>query len=261
MQNKLKINNTLVGTTKYSMVKLDNQKGLFFFTMKTAILQSNYIPWKGYFDLINSVDVFVIYDNVQYTKNDWRNRNKIVSNGKASWLTIPVQKESLAQSIRETKIADTNWSKKHWRTIQQSYSKTPYFNKFSEQIENIYQGFSDEIFLSKINTKLIIGICEILGIQTKIIQDEIFTLPEDRLDKLVEICVKTDADTYVSGPAAKIYLDVKKFNDAGIQVEWIQYDEYPKYEQRSDNFDHFVSILDLLFCYGDDFNRYLEKSR
>ena len=227
--------------------------------MKTAILQSNYIPWKGYFDLINSVDVFVIYDSVQYTKNDWRNRNKIVSNKKPSWLTIPVRQESLEQSIRETKIANTNWSKKHWRTIQQSYAKTPYFDKYSQKLESLYQNFEHEPFLSNINTALIICLCEILGIQTKIVQDDVFDLPDDRIDKLIEICLQTGASTYTSGPAAQNYLDVERFRNAGIEVEWINYDDYPIYEQRSDEFDHYVSILDLLFCYGARFEQYLEK--
>ena len=229
--------------------------------MKIAILQSNYISWKGYFYLINSVDVFVIYDNVQYTKNDWRNRNKIISNKKPSWLTIPVRQESMHQSIRETKIAKAGWSKKHWRTIQQSYSKSPHFDKYSSKLEGVYHSLENEFFLSNINTKLIICLCEILGIRTRIIQDDAFNLPTDRIDKLIEICRQTAASTYVSGPAARDYLDVQKFNNAGIKVEWIQYEGYLQYEQRSDHFDHYVSILDLLFCYGANFTRYIENRR
>lgn len=88
---------------------------------KNAILQSNYIPWKGYFDLIQMVDEFVLYDNVQYTKNDWRNRNKIKTPNGTQWLSIPVRGESLTQLIQDTKVVNNNWRKKHWKTLLQNF--------------------------------------------------------------------------------------------------------------------------------------------
>ena len=99
---------------------------------KIAILQSNYIPWRGYFDIMNSVDEFIFYDEVQYTKNDWRNRNKILTNHGSKWLTLPVRLKTLSQLIKDTKIEDKLWSKKHWDTIKQNYSKAKYFNKYKE---------------------------------------------------------------------------------------------------------------------------------
>ena len=134
---------------------------------KIAILQSNYIPWKGYFDLINMVDEFIFYDEVQYTKNDWRNRNKIKTPQGIQWLTIPVRQENLEQKIKDTKISDKKWNIKHWRTISQNYSKAKYFKDYKDIFEELYLT-CDEEYLSEINYKFITTINEILGIKTKL---------------------------------------------------------------------------------------------
>ena len=225
--------------------------------MKTAILQSNYIPWKGYFHLIKSVDTFVLYDSVQFTKNDWRNRNKIVIGGSPAWLTIPVRHHNLTQTISETTVANKFWAKKHWKSIQQAYSKAPFFKDFRLQFEDCYRKCGEIERLSKINFLFIERICDILKIDTKIITDDHFQLPEDRIERLLEICSVTGATTYVSGPAAKSYIDEAKFLEHGINIQWIDYCGYLPYKQLSSEFDHFVSILDLLFCYGPDFENYL----
>lgn len=225
--------------------------------MKTAILQSNYIPWKGYFHLIQSVDTFVVYDSVQFTKNDWRNRNRLILNGTANWITIPVRHQNLNQTIRDTKVANPKWASKHWKTIQQAYSKAPYFNDFSDKIAESYVQLSSETKLTEINLTLIRLICEILNIKTEIITDDQFDLPDDRLERLITICKKTNASTYLSGPAAKSYVDTRKFNESGISLEWMNYDKYRPYKQLSTDFDHNVSILDLLFCNGPEFQTYI----
>jgi len=225
--------------------------------MKTAILQSNYIPWKGYFDLIQSVDTFVIYDGVQFTKNDWRNRNKLVINGKAKWITIPVRHQNLTQTIKETTVANPKWASKHWKTIEQAYSKAPYFINFGERLKETYTQLTVETHLSKINLTLIILICDLLDIRTRIITDDQFDLPEDRIDKLITICEKLGTSTYVSGPAARSYIDEARFRENGINIEWMNYSHYPHYSQISTDFDHFVSVLDLLFCYGPNFQSYI----
>lgn len=229
--------------------------------MKTAILQSNYIPWKGYFDLIQSVDTFVIYDGVQFTKNDWRNRNKLVINGKAKWITIPVRHQNLAQTIKETTVANPKWASKHWKTIEQAYSKAPYFTKFGERLKETYTQLSVETHLSKINLTLIILICDLLDIRTRIITDDQFDLPEDRIDKLITICEKLGTSTYVSGPAARSYIDEERFRENGINIEWMDYSHYSHYSQISTDFDHFVSVLDLLFCYGPNFQSYIRGEK
>ena len=133
---------------------------------KIAILQSNYIPWKGYFDLINMVDEFILFDTVQYTKSDWRNRNKIKTSQGLNWITIPVF-HSISQTIKDIKTTNNQWRKKHWKTITQSYSKSEYFKEYKDIFEDLYLNNNDE-YLSQINYKFILTICKILGITTSI---------------------------------------------------------------------------------------------
>src|SRR5262245_25391569 len=138
--------------------------------MKCAVLQSNYIPWKGYFDLIAQVDHFILYDSVQYTKGDWRNRNKIKTKDGIKWITIPVSVPSLDCKINEVKIANPNWGKVHWKTIQASYARSKYFNEYGELFADFYSNVQEE-YLFKVNAQLIKIICDLLGITTKISQD------------------------------------------------------------------------------------------
>src|SRR5262245_55628331 len=135
---------------------------------KVAIVQSNYIPWKGYFDLINSVDEFILFDDMQYTKRDWRNRNKIKSVKGSLWLTIPVEVTGkYFQKIKETVVSDQTWRQKHWRTIVHSYSKAVYFKIYQDVFEELYLG-SNERFLSEINHRFLQAVCQLLGVKTKI---------------------------------------------------------------------------------------------
>jgi hypothetical protein len=216
--------------------------------VKTAVIsQSNYIPWKGYFDLINSADIFVIYDVVQFTKNDWRNRNQIIINGSPRWLTIPVKHQSLTQRIEETLIASPHWAKKHWLTIEQNYRKTPGFEIYGEEIRTLYRTIETEPLLSKVNEAFIKTICKILGIKTKIIRASEYSLPEDRIGRIISLCKQLNCDTYLSGPAAKNYLSPQQLQNAGIELRWMDYNNYPRYHQRSQTYSHSVSVLDLLF--------------
>lgn len=226
---------------------------------KVAILQSNYIPWKGYFDLIRSVDVLVIYDEVQYTKNDWRNRNILKTPNGPIWLTIPVRQESLEQTIHETRTAKNNWNVKHWNAIKANYTKAPYFKQFEDQFNELYLGINTDR-LSEINLKFIVAIHEILGIQTEIIDSLSLNLCGNKNERLVDAVLKLNGTHYVSGPAAKNYLDNKLFEENNIQVDWMDYSGYPAYPQLFGTFTHEVSILDLLFNVGSNANRYLKAS-
>ncbi len=226
---------------------------------KVAILQSNYIPWKGYFDLIRSVDVMVIYDVVQYTKNDWRNRNIIKTSNGPMWLTIPVRQESLEQTIHATRTAKNNWNVKHWNAIKANYTKAPYFSLYEEQFKELYLGMDTDL-LSEINLKFIHAINAILGIQTKIIDSLALNLNGNKNERLVDAVHKLNGTHYVSGPAARAYLDIKLFEENNIQVEWMDYSGYPAYHQLFGAFTHEVSILDLLFNVGSNANRYLKVS-
>lgn len=226
---------------------------------KVAILQSNYIPWKGYFDLIAKADVFVIYDEVQYTKNDWRNRNIILTHNGPQWITIPVRIESLNQKINETKVFLENWNKKHMNTLIVNYNKAPYFNFYKEAIFDLYSNPSQ--YLSEINGKFIREICKILGIDTQIIDSKELDLKGDRNERLIEACKKLNASTYISGPAAKNYLDEKAFNNNNLNVDWMDYSGYLPYKQLHEPFVNGVSILDLIFNTGPDAPQYLKYTK
>lgn len=217
---------------------------------KCAILQSCYIPWKGFFDLVNTVDDFVVYDCVQYTKNDWRNRNKIKTDKGAEWLTIPVSVNNRLQTrIDQVAVANSNWRRSHWSSLAQAYSKTPYFAQYRDQFEECYLR-DDETNLSKINRRFMNAICTTLGIETNILDSTELELVEDRNMRLIHICKQLGANLYFSGPAAKSYLDEDLFRQHGISVSWFDYAGYPEYTQRFPPFRHDVTVLDLLFNLG-----------
>ena len=218
---------------------------------KIAILQSNYIPWKGYFDLIGSVDTFVFYDEMQYTKRDWRNRNKIKTRNGLEWLSIPVSvKGKYNQKISETLVIDGHWARSHWKTIKYHYHSAPYFNEYSSLFEGLYNKASTFKKLVEINHLFIKEICKILGINTKIIHSNQFKLSEKKTKRLVDICVALTANQYISGPSAKDYLDIELFRDNNINLKFINYSGYKEYNQLYGKFEHNVSIIDLLFNEG-----------
>ncbi|QHF49913.1 WbqC family protein [Pseudomonas sp. S49] len=226
-------------------------------TKKVAILQSNYVPWKGYFDLIRAVDEFILYDEVQYTKNDWRNRNRIKTQTGVQWLTIPVRQDRLGQKISETRVADSRWAARHWRTIANNYARAHNFEKYAAMVEAWYGEASAYELLPDINVFFIRKVCAILGITTPITSSKHYELEGDRVERLVGICRQADADVYLSGPAAREYLDETLFIDAGARVEWMQYDGYPEYPQLFPPFAHGVSILDLLFNVGPEHSAFM----
>ncbi|MBB1127105.1 WbqC family protein [Thiospirillum jenense] len=216
-----------------------------------VVLQSNYIPWKGYFDLIHDADLFVFYDDLQFTKNDWRNRNKIKTQNGCEWLTIPVGANE-KRLICEVEIKDSAWQIKHWKSIHQCYGKSDYFLNYKDIFEHVYleQRWAS---LSVLNQYLICLISNnILNIKTEFKDSREYDLSGKKLDRLLELVVKTGATRYISGPAAKDYIDPARFVDAGIDLVWKEYSGYPEYPQRFPPFEHGVSILDLLFNVGPD---------
>jgi hypothetical protein len=223
---------------------------------RVAILQSNYIPWKGYFDIIRKVDTFVIYDEVQYTKNDWRNRNKIKTLNGLQWLTIPVRQTSLEQKIYETEVVNQIWRKKHLNSLKTYYSKAPCFKEMFPLVEMWYEG--NETLLSEINVKFIKGVCEVMGIKTEIIDSRNLLLTGDKNERLIDACKKLNATTYLSGSAAKLYLREEDFGKNGIKVEWMEYSGYKEYPQLYPPFEHGVSILDMIFNIGNEARQYLK---
>jgi hypothetical protein len=226
---------------------------------RVGIVQSNYIPWKGYFDLIGSVDEFIVYDDVQYTRRDWRNRNKILTPQGLKWLTVPIAvKQHYSQYIRDIKIFDSDWAISHWRTLYMNYKRSEFFDDIAVWLEPIYMQYN-YIFLSDLNFELIKKICEFLGIQTRITKSEWYDRCEGRLDNLVYLCKQAGGSVYVSGPSAKTYLDSSAFESSGIKLSWFNYDSYPEYSQLwGGEFVHQVSVLDLLFNCGKSSSTYMK---
>lgn len=228
-------------------------------TKKVAIVQSSYIPWKGYFDLINLVDEFILFDDMQYTKRDWRNRNLIKTPAGLKWLTIPVAvKGNFSQRIKNTQISDLRWSRKHWESIVHNYAKARCFDLYRELFEDLYLGLEEE-FLSRVNYLFLTAICKMLGIETKISWSEDYTLVDGKTERLVSICKQAGATTYISGPAARDYLDQTLFDEENIALEYMDYSSYPEYTQLHPPFEHRVSIIDLIFNEGPDATKYMKS--
>ena len=202
--------------------------------------------------MINQVDVFVLYDEVQFTRRDWRNRNKIKTPQGLQWLTIPVEvKGKYEQKISETLIADPSWAKKHWEMIRRNYRKAANFDSMSEVFEELYQKAAELETLSEVNEHFLLAINELLKIETPLRQSSDFDLAEDRNERLISICRELGATTYLSGPAAKSYLDETIFAGHNISVEWVTYGDYPVYDQLHGDFEHGVSVVDLVLNMGE----------
>ena len=227
-----------------------------------AIVQSNYIPWKGYFDLINMVDEFILYDEVQYTRRDWRNRNQIKTTNGIKWVTIPVEvKGRYLQKINETKVATKNWTKQHCSMLTCNYSNAPHFRDSWSIFGNIYSRCIQENYLSQINFYFITAICNFLEIKTKISWSTDYSLPffDNKTERLVNLCKVTKATHYLSGPLASNYLETNLFAAANITLGYIDYSNYPEYPQLFGSFSHNVTILDLIFNTGKDAPKYMKS--
>jgi WbqC-like protein family len=226
-------------------------------TKTIAILQSNYIPWKGYFDLIAAVDEFILYDDMQFTKNDWRNRNKIKTPKGLEWLSIPVGSD-ISRRIRDVQLPNNGWQQKHLKTLEINYGRTAFF----EEVINLLKPFylNQQIgTLTEFNRALIQAVCDYLNIKTKISYSWDYNLGEGKTERLVSLCQQAGATEYISGPAAKDYLDEAMFNKENIQVSWFDYSGYQAYPQLWGAFEHGVSVLDLLFNCGSSARTYMKN--
>lgn len=218
---------------------------------KVGIIQSSYIPWKGYFDIIHDVDLFVYLDDVQFTARDWRNRNRIKTSQGTRWLTVPVG-EKISRLIHEVPINDKRWYKKHWASIKQSYSKAPYFKKYQDFFEFVYMGL-EWTSLSEMNQFVTTKISQdFLGIKAEFKDSREYAAHGEKLERLLDLLVKMKADYYVSGPSARDYIVDDKIADIGVELYYKDYSGYPEYPQLYPPFEHAVTILDLLFNCGPD---------
>lgn len=224
-----------------------------------AIVQSNYIPWKGYFDLIGMVDEFVLFDDMQYTRRDWRNRNRIKTPKGSRWLTIPVRTKSRrGQKIRDVIVDEPEWNHRHWKTIKQNYASAVHFDEYRALFKELYLG-CQETYLSLINHRFLIAICCLLEIETKVTWSMDYQLVEGKTERLVGICKQSEANKYISGPSARGYIDESLFASEGIELQFIDYSGYAQYRQLYPPFEHAVSIIDLIFNEGPNANGFIQR--
>jgi hypothetical protein len=225
---------------------------------RIAIVQSSYIPWKGYFDLMNSVDEFVLFDDVQFTRRDWRNRNRIKTTGGLQWLTIPVaSKGHYLAPISSMSVSDPEWARRHWKSIVGSYARAPFFRAYAPAIEEMYLGCT-HARLSDVNRRFLAGLADMLGIQTRLLWSSDFApLASGKTERLLGICHRANAEVYVSGPSAAAYIDAEQFRDAGVDLRYFAYDGYPEYHQLFPPFEHRVSVIDLILNEGPNATRFM----
>lgn len=223
--------------------------------MRVGIIQSNYIPWRGYFDFINSVDLFIIHDDLQYTKGDWRNRNKIKTSQGTIWLSVPVRYHTVSQLICNTEIDySQKWKTRHLNQFCANYSKSSFFE---EAINLLTMGLSsNNLTISHLNIQLIKSICSYLEIRTPIVLSQDYGVRGAKTERLINILKKVEATIYLSGPSAKAYLDENSFQQAGISLEYKTYD-YSPYTQLWGDFVGPVSILDLIANKGKEAKNFL----
>lgn len=222
---------------------------------RLVVLQSNYIPWKGYFDLINDSDIFIFHDDLQYTKNDWRNRNKIKLPNGPQWLTIPVG-TSEKRLICEVQILDKAWQRNHYARLVEAYSATRYYHQYQHLLDAFYL-HATWTSLSELNQGFIKAIAGELGITAAFLDSRDLHPQGAKLDRLIDIIKKSGATSYISGPSARAYIDQDRFNREGIRLFWKDYSGYPQYTQRFPPFEHAVTVLDLLFNVGPEAPHYI----
>lgn len=221
-------------------------------TKRVAILQSSYIPWRGVFDFIGRVDEFILYDDVQFVKRHWHNRNTIKTANGPHWLSVPVStKGKYLQTIDETAIAD-QWAGLHWQSIQHAYQKAAHFEAHALAIEDMFTRAGKLSLLSEVNHLFLTELSRLLGIETPFRWSSEFAVDGKKTDRLIALCKATGADHYISGPSAGTYIEPEKFADAGITLEWMRYDGYRPYAQLYGDFIGEVSIVDMIFNLGAD---------
>jgi hypothetical protein len=218
--------------------------------MRICIIQSCYIPWKGFFDLIGRCDEYVVLDGAQYVKRHWHNRNRIMTPSGPIWLTIPVATKSrFEQPIDEVGFAEP-WADKHWRSIELAYRKSPFFAKEAPALKATYEAAERLDRLTDVNMLFLNVLMARLDISTSMVRDSEFSPQGARTERLLDICIKAGATKYLSGPSAREYFDESSFAAVGISVDWMSYGPYETYPQRGPTFDHAVSVIDLLFATG-----------
>jgi hypothetical protein len=229
--------------------------------VNVVILQPSYIPWRGYFDQIRRADLFIFYDDVQYDKHGWRNRNQIKTAQGKQWLTIPVHSKGVTEGIpiKDVKIDWSKpWAKNHLKALTISYHKAPYFKTYLPLLESFYARRDESLADFTIETT--VALTRELGLhKTRFLRSsEIPGVDGQKTDRLIQILTKVGARHYLSGPSARDYIEREKFDAAGITLEYMEYN-YPEYPQLYPPFDPHVTVLDLLFMVGGQALEYITE--
>lgn len=226
---------------------------------RICIIQSSYIPWKGFFDLIGRCDEYVVFDSAQYVKRHWHNRNRIKTANGPIWLTIPViVKGRFQQPINEVEI-ERPWADRHWRAIELAYRRASFFESLAPVVRGWYEQAEHEQRLTEVNMIFLRGIAELLGVRTVMTMDTAYPTKGAKTERLLGVALAAGAARYLSGPSARAYFDETLFRAAGVTPEWMNYDGYPEYPQLHGPFEHAVTTLDLLFNVGSEAPHYLKR--
>ena len=225
---------------------------MLFRSKRVAIIQSCYIPWKGFFDLIGRCDEYVVLDGVQFAKRHWHNRNRIKGPDGAKWLTIPVaSKGRFTQTIDAVEIVEP-WAERHWRSLAAAYGRAEHFAAMGPRVRGWYETVAGERSLTAVNLFFLRAVLAELGLTVRVTRDRDYAPSGTKTQRLLDICRTAGATHYISGPSARDYFDEDVFARAGVAVEWMTYGPYPVYAQGAGAFSHEVSILDLLFHLGPE---------
>jgi hypothetical protein len=217
--------------------------------MLIAIHQPQYLPWLGYLDKIDKADVFVILDNVQFKKNEWQNRNRIKTSQGCQWITVPVLYR-FPEKISEVRINNReNWGRKHLQALITNYSKSPFFENYKNIFENIFNRNWDR--LVDINIEIIKFLITALDLKTRLVIASDLKLREEPTERLIDICKTLESNKYLAGQDGNKYMNLELFDKEGIEVIFQDF-KHPVYNQLFENFEPYMSVIDLLFNCGDN---------
>lgn len=230
--------------------------------MKAAINQPTYLPWIGYFDLIDQVDVFILLDNVQFGKRSWQQRNRVRMPDGLQWLTVPVKTQGrFGQRIHEVEISEPEFWHKHTRTIEIAYSRTPYFAQYFPGLAKLLEDHSSGL-LVELSVSLIRWFCAALEISTPLIVASSLNQSGKRTELLANLCTAVGANEYISPAGSVAYLAEEEniMRQRGIDVRFQNYC-HPVYRQDFDPFLPYASVIDLLFNQGPESGEILRSGR
>jgi len=219
--------------------------------MLVAIHQPEHLPWIGFFEKMQRADLFVLLDDVQFSKGDFQNRNRVKGAGGVQWLTVPIV-QKFPQQINEVEIAGDDWRDKHWRTLLSCYGRAPHFKTIGPFVEELYRGPSHK--LSDFNLNAIRLLARLLSVETRMVRSSELKVTGEKSDLVLNICRQVGADAYYSGAMGRSYLRCERFAQAGIEIIFQEF-VHPTYEQlfmQSQGFVPNLSVLDLLFNCGQD---------